>query len=895
MRPASLLLWLALLAAPLRADVVLHVSPDGDDRWSGRRARPSDAKTDGPLASLTGARNALRALRAGGRATGAATVLLAQGEYRIEAPLVLEPQDSGTERAPVVYRAAQGARPVVTGGRRITGWAPAGGGRWKARAPAGMRFEQLWVNGRRAVRARTPNRWYFYTTGKHEYGIDPLTGQEASLAHRAFRGRDEDLAPLRALSPEDLRAAVVVAYQSWEVSVLPIAGLDGDAVITAGPSPWPFLMWGRQQRYRLENLLPALDEPGEWMLDREGNVWYLPRRGEDMRRAEVVAPVADTFLRLEGTPTRKVEHVRFEGIAFRHGQYLRPAAGQADGQAAFTVPAAIMADHARHVTLRNCEVSHVGAYGVWFRRGCTDCAAIGCLLSDLGAGGVRIGEGEIRPEAPDRTSRCTMHNCIVRGYGLMHPGAVGVWIGQSGQNRVTHNDISGGFYTGVSVGWTWGYGESLAQRNTIEYNHIHHIGQGVLSDMGGVYTLGASGGSSVSHNHIHHVYSYDRYGRGGWGLYNDEGSADYVMEKNLVHHVKTGTYHQHYGRNNLIRNNILAYSMDGQLQRSRVERHLSFTFERNIVLWDRGPLFFGSWSDPNVRLERNLYWASGKPVTFEGRDLAAWQALGKDAGSVVADPRFVAPERGDFRLRPDSPAFRIGFQPFDPSRAGVEGPPSWRRLAASAVYPPVAFAPEPPPAPPVRLKLDFERLPPGAPCPDAENNVEGKGDRIAVTEATAASGKRCLQITDASGLQHSYNPHLVFQVNHTRGETTCSFFLRVSADTTMYHEWRDWRAQPYRVGPSFWIDRGALTVGGRELLRLPPDVWVRCTVRCAIGPGRAGTWSLRIETPGQPAREFGDLPVPSADFEHLTWIGFSSNATTATSFYLDDLEIDNRG
>ncbi|HSV73259.1 MAG TPA: right-handed parallel beta-helix repeat-containing protein [Chthonomonadales bacterium] len=895
MRPALIVALLACAAAPARAETTLHVSPLGDDSWSGRLARPNASRTDGPLASLAGARDALRALRAGGRASGPVTIALAAGEHRVTSPLVLEPRDGGAAGAPVVYRAAAGTRPVVTGGRRIVGWEPAGGGRWRARVPAGWRFEQLWVNSRRAVRARTPNRWYYYTTGRVDYGVDPLTGQDANLARRAFRGRPEDLAPLRALSQEDLRAAVVVAFHSWEVSVLPIAGIDGDAVVTVGPAPWPFLDWGPRQRYHLENLLPALDEPGEWMLDRQGVIWYVPRRGEDMRRAVVVAPVAEAFVRIEGTADRKVEHVRFEGIAFRHGQYLRPATGQADGQAAYTVPAAIMVDHGRHVSFRDCEIAHVGTYGIWFRRGCTDSSVVRSLLRDLGGGAVRIGEGVIRPEGPDRTRRIAMHNCIVQGYGQMHRGAVGVWIGQSGENRITHNDISGGFYTGVSVGWTWGYAESLAQRNTIEFNRIHNIGQGVLSDMGGVYTLGASGGSSVSHNHIHHVYSYDRYGRGGWGLYNDEGSADYLMEGNLVHHVKTGTYHQHYGRGNMIRNNILAYSMDGQLQRSRVEPHLSFTFERNIVLWDQGPLFTGSWADANVRLERNLYWAGGRPVTFEGRDLAAWQALGHDAGSIVADPLFVAPERGDFRLRPGSPASRIGFQPFDPSRAGVLGPASWRRLAASVTYPPVVFAPEPPPAPPMRVRLDFERVPPGAPCPEAQNNTEGRGDRIAVTEETAASGRRSLLIADAPDLQHAFNPHLVFQPNHARGESTCSFGMRVAADTVMYHEWRDWRTPLYRVGPSFQIDRGALTVGGREILRIPPDVWVRYTVRSTIGPARRSVWSLRVEIPGQPAREFADLPVGSRDFEQITWIGFSSNATIATSLYLDDLEIANRG
>src|SRR5581483_10965557 len=148
------------------------------------------------------------------------------------------------------------------------------------------------------------------------------------------------------------------------------------------------------------------------------------------------------------------------------------------------------------------------------------------------------------------------------------------------------------------------------------------------------------------------------------------------------YNVKTGMYHQHYGKENLLRNNIFAFSMDGQLQRSRVEPHLSFTLEHNIIYWKQGPLFSGSWKDANVRLEDNLYWnAGGQPVTFEGLSLAAWQKTGKDAGSRVADPLFVAPEKGDFHLRPGSPALEMGFKPFDYTQAGVYGDPAWQKLA----------------------------------------------------------------------------------------------------------------------------------------------------------------------------------------------------------------------
>lgn len=690
------LLWLICQFAILRAiagtpAADFFVAVEGDDAWSGKLAAPNSDRTDGPFATIQRAQQEVRNLkRAEPDRRRPIKVLVRGGTHFLKEGLILTPDDSGTPDSPVVYSAYPGEKPVISGGVRLKGWKRDDNNRWRLHIPEVERgewaFSQLFVNGQRRYRPRLPKEGYY-----------SIEGEVPSSPQAKNRGFDRFMFKAGDLKKDwrNLDDVEVLCFHSWSMSRMRIASIDqSKRIVTfAGPtvsrSGWAGLQRGK--RFLVENVQDALEKPGEWYLDRHSGVLtYMPLPGENMRKAVVIAPRLERLVQLKGDVAKHqwIQYVVFRGLTFAHTNWNTPPKGYSFSQAEAILRGAITAEGARYCALEKCAVTRVGAYAVDWGAGCRHNRVENCELSDLGAGGVKIGEMRIPSDDEAVASHNTIRDNLIAHGGRIHPAAVGVWIGHSRYNRIEHNDIYDFYYTGVSVGWSWGYRRSLAHHNTIAYNHIYQIGQRVLSDMGGIYTLGLSYGTTLRYNHIHDVESYDY---GGWGIYPDEGSTDILAENNLVYRTKTGGFHQHYGKDNRIINNIFALARTGQVIRTRAENHLSFTFRRNIVYWREGPLLGSNWSGDNYALDYNLYWnASPAPagVRFGKMTLQEWQKKGQDVHSLIADPLFVNPEKGDFRLKPNSPALKLGFQPFDMSKIGRLTPTPRTKMPRAFPLPP---------------------------------------------------------------------------------------------------------------------------------------------------------------------------------------------------------------
>lgn len=647
------------------ASNTVFVSPDGSDTWSGALPERNSAGTDGPLQTLAAAQAWVRKTKAALAKPAELRVVLRGGRYELDEPWRFHSADSGFGRDdtiwprqartwPVTWAAYEDETPIISGGRRLAGpWQEGthkGQRVWTTTLSGTAPFTQLWVDGKRRRRPRLPKQGVRQVAG----AVNPDFSGHGHTDHAtAFHFHPGELkADWHNLQDVELRF-----FGWWLDRTVKLRTVDEEAcTATFDRDVRLRLEWGPGDGvdYFVENCFEALTEPGEWYFDiPTGALTYLPLPGEDLDTAEVVIAQRDHLLALDGAA-----HLRFEGLTFAHSEWTLPADISGTKQAAIHVPGALQIRRGDDIVFQGCTVEHVGTYGAEVLDESCEVTFNRCRLADLGGGGVRIWHG---------CRRNALLDCEIGDGGHRFACACGVIIGKSTGNRVEHCHIHDFTYTGISVGWNWGYAESDGYGNLIEWNHIHDIGKGLLSDMGGIYLLGHAAGTRLRYNHIHDI-TCRRYG--GWCLYTDEGSSDVLVESNLCYRTNKTAYNQHYGRNNTIRNNILAYGGDAVLSYGRPEEHRGLIFEGNILLSHDTPILRGAtperWQPHQTRFHRNLYWCETGPVTFErgGASIYATQPFPE---GFLAAAECLAP-LGDVPQVEATPADEAGWsagRPFD--------------------------------------------------------------------------------------------------------------------------------------------------------------------------------------------------------------------------------------
>ena len=898
----------ALFAANAWA-ATYYVAPNGNDAWSGKLPSPNAARTDGPFARIERAQQAART--AARDAREGVTVVLRGGRYELAKPLLFTPRDSGAAGQPMTYRAHEDERPVISGGSQITGWREHDERLWVADVPwvrqARRPFYQLFVNGARRTRARTPNAGtYFYTQRLK------LTDATHPIC-LGFTFDRADLGPW--VEQED---AQIVLFHNWVSSHNYIGKVNWPRrrITFARPAGAYFL--GPSIRYYVENVFAGLDDPGEWYFDRaQGKVYYYPLPDEDMAEAEVIAPrLPATIMSIKGEPRLGlfVEHLTFRGLSFQHAGADLSRTYSHSVQGAHTQRGAVFAVGLRHAVFESCEFTHHGEHGISLREGCAHNVVRQCRFHDMGGGGVYLSEGAPRKTAEWYfTAHNTVDNNFIHDGGHIFRAGCGVLLGGSASyNRITHNEICDMSWLGMQLGWSWtGRAPAYTHHNEVAYNHIHHLGNGVLNDIGGIYTLGVSPGTVLHHNLIHDVTRFERgrQGYGGWGIYLDAGSSQIRVENNVVYNTRDGGLHLHcygYPFDDVIVNNIFAYSDSCQIMRNgKHEPEGNYAhLERNIVLGRNAKMFDGnSWKDDSKHTsDRNLYWSEGSDaIEFKGKPLADWQAAGRDVNSLVADPQFVDPGRYDFRLRPDSPALKLGFQPIDISTAGLYGDDAWRSLPRTITH--RAYEKAPPLEETGGRHIDFEdyevaETPAGA--------VAKEGDAgVTISDHEPATGERCVHFVDAPGVT-AWKPHWFLWRTPGAGTVRMQCHIRndAAAPATIGLEFRQWRpaniGAGYLTGPhiQFMPDGKVMAASRGAQSRWTPvgqyrvGQWLRVEVEFEEGDGKPRTYTLRFGERGLPLATVERLPFRSATFKACTWFGLVGADTARASFYVDDFRLE---
>jgi hypothetical protein len=554
----------------------IYVSPTGSDTNPGTLAQP--------VQTLTKAQSLVRAIN--GTMQSDITVYLRGGTYPVKSTLVFSNADSGKNGFYVKYLAYPGEQPLITGGQPITGWAPASTGS-KIYTVSGITtpFRQLYVNGVKAIRARSPN-----------------LGTNGALAFNRLTGADNTAQNIQVASSEvaswnnftkvemhlmigwgDSIVRLASSTTSGSTATLKIQSPESTIVF---PRPFPHLggQFGgfTKHFYYFENALEFLDQPGEWYLDEgKGVLSYMPRTGEDMTKVVVVAPMVETVMSIAGaSTTSQAAYLWFQGITFAHSTYMRPSQfGFLDGQAGqFNLtattdnkqtvgrPAAgVSVMNANHIHFERNIFTQMGATGLDFISGTNNDMVIGNVVTDIAGNGISVGkftasdttEYHVPYNPSDKNEICTsdtIKDNYIHHVTTEFQGATGIAAGYPKQLDIEHNEIAYTNYTGVSVGYGWTSTVNAMSNNYVNYNNLHHVTQ-ILADGAAIYTLSnQQPASQVEYNYLHDYSTSQWADYGDQGLYLDEQTSGYTIAHNAMVNCPTNVAQNNTGTNTITDN-----------------------------------------------------------------------------------------------------------------------------------------------------------------------------------------------------------------------------------------------------------------------------------------------------------------------------------------------------
>ena len=678
---AALLAALCATPASAAEGLTFYVAVDGNDAWSGRLASANAAKTDGPLASLQGARDAIRKLKkASGVPRGGLAVEVAAGRYQLAQPLELAAEDSGADDAPIVYRARQGAEVRLLGGREVTGWKPVAAPDELARLDPAARGKTFVADLKAQGITDFGEVKAGHTWAQSDPGLELFFADEPTTLARWPNEGFTKIPSVLGPTPVDIRGTKgckegIFSYEGdrparwrgqpdvmlhgywfwdWADQRLKVESIDAEKhSITLAAKPQHHYGFRKGQWYYAYNVLCELDRPGEWWLDRaQGKLYFWPPTAIEKSRA-VVSSLPAALI------AKKAECLTFQGFTIEG-----------------TRGTAVQVSQGRRVRLLGCTIRNTGNAAASLNG--RECGAIGCDIAQTAGGGVSIDGGDRKTLTP---GRMFVENCHIRNFGRWNP-VYKPAVSLSGVgNRMAHNLIHDAPHMAVSFS---------GNDHVIEYNEIHSVVY--ESNDAGVMYAGYNPtmrGHEIRHNYIHHVYGYQS--RGCVGVYLDDMFCSAHIAGNVFYKVPRAAFIGG-GRDSLVENNLFvdckpALHIDARALgwaaagvetlkkrlaempyeqepwRSRFPQLLKYLDDEPAVpkgnVVRRNVCWGGRWDEiekkaqPHVRLEENL---------------------------VDVDPRIVNFEKGDFRLQADSPAWKLGFQAIPVEKIGLYASPdraSW--------------------------------------------------------------------------------------------------------------------------------------------------------------------------------------------------------------------------